>query len=71
MNKIIGRSYRKEKKRQELRDFISRKIDQLIEEQEVKSKQQNARELVVEVERAQEGLKNLSMQGESKSTQEV
>jgi hypothetical protein len=71
MKKIIGRSYRKEKKRQELRDFISRKIDQLIEEREVKSKQQNARELVVEVERAQEGLKNLSMQEESKSTQEV
>jgi hypothetical protein len=60
-----------EKKKQELRDFIARKIDRLIEEREVKSKQQKARELVVEVERTQEGLKDLSMQEESKSTQEV
>jgi hypothetical protein len=48
-------------KNQELRDFIARKIDQLIEEKEVKLKQQKARELAIEVERAQEGLKDLSM----------
>jgi hypothetical protein len=51
-----------EKKKQELRDFIARKIDRLIEERQVKSKQQKARELVVEVERTQEDLKDLSMQ---------
>jgi hypothetical protein len=51
-----------ENKKQELRDFIARKIDRLIEEREVKSKQQNAREVVIEVERTQEGLKDLSMQ---------
>jgi hypothetical protein len=60
-----------EKKKQELRDFIARKIDRLIEEREVKSKQQKARELVVEVERMQEGLKDLSMQERSISTQEL
>ena len=49
------------KKKQDLRDFIARKIDRLIEEQEDKLKQQKARELVVEVERMQEGLKDLSM----------
>jgi hypothetical protein len=42
-----------EKKKQELRDFITRKIDRLIEEQEDKSKQQKATKLVVEVERTQ------------------
>jgi hypothetical protein len=60
-----------EKKKQDLRDFIARKIDGLIEEREVESKQQKARELVVKVERTQEGLKDLSMQEESISTQEV
>jgi hypothetical protein len=34
----------------------------LIEEQEVESKQQNARKLVVKVERTQEGLKDLSIE---------
>jgi hypothetical protein len=43
-------------------DFIAKKIDRLIEEQEVKLKQQKARELDIEVERMQEGLKDLSMQ---------
>jgi hypothetical protein len=42
-----------EKKNQELRDFIARKIERLIEEREDKWKQQKARELVVEVERMQ------------------
>jgi hypothetical protein len=40
-----------EQKKKELRDLIARKIERLIEEQEDKSKQQRARELVVEVER--------------------
>jgi predicted phage tail protein len=69
-----------EKKKQELRDFIARKIDRLIEEREDKLKQQRkvtmqdgqgARELVVKVERMQEGLKNISIQEKSMSTQEV
>jgi hypothetical protein len=51
-----------EQKKKELRDFITRKIERLIEEQEDRSKQQRARELTVEVERTWEGLKNLSMQ---------
>jgi NAD-dependent DNA ligase len=54
-----------QKKNQELRNFIARKIDRLIEEQEVESKKQKARELVVKVERMQEGLKDLPMQEES------
>jgi hypothetical protein len=37
------------KKKKELRDFIARKIDRLIEEREDKSKQHKTRELVVEV----------------------
>jgi hypothetical protein len=41
-----------------------------MEEQEDKSKQQRARELVIEVERTQEGLKDLPVQEESISTQE-
>jgi hypothetical protein len=41
---------------------MARRIARLIEEQEDKSKQLRARDLVVEVERTQEGLKNLSMQ---------
>jgi hypothetical protein len=44
---------------------------QLIEEQEDKLKQQRARELVVEVEKTQEGLKHLSMQERSASTLEI
>jgi hypothetical protein len=51
-----------EKKKKELRDFIARKIDHLIEEREVKLKQQKARELVVKVERMKEGLNDISMQ---------
>jgi hypothetical protein len=43
----------------------------LIEEQEAKSKQLRARELVVEVERMQEGLKNLSMHERREPTPEV
>jgi hypothetical protein len=60
-----------EKKKQELRDFITRKIDQLIEEREGKSKKQKARELASKIERMKEGLKDLSMQERSISTQEV
>jgi predicted phage tail protein len=69
-----------ENKKQELMDFIAKKIDRLIEEREDKSKQQSkvttqegheARELVVKVERMQEGLKDLSIQERSMSTQEV
>jgi hypothetical protein len=41
-----------ENKNQELRDFIARRIDRLIEEQEVESKQQNEREVAVNFERA-------------------
>jgi hypothetical protein len=58
-------------KKKELRDLIARRIDRLLEEREVELKQQNEREVVVEVERAQEGLKDLSMQEESMSTQDL
>jgi hypothetical protein len=61
----IGRKTKEEateNKNQELRDIIARIIDRMIEEQEVESKQQRARELVVEVERTQEDLKNPPMQ---------
>jgi hypothetical protein len=51
-----------EHKKQELRDFMAKKIAHLIEEQEDKLKQLRAEDLAVEVERKQEGLKNLSMQ---------
>jgi hypothetical protein len=60
----------REKKKQELRDFISRKIDRLREEREHKSKQQSkvttqkgqkSKELAIKVERMQEGLKDLSI----------
>ena len=44
MKKIIGRSYRKEKERKELRDFISRKIDKLIEEREELSRSNRMQE---------------------------
>ena len=50
-----------EHKNNELRDFMARRITCLIEEQEDKSKQLKPRELAIEVERTQEGLKNLSM----------
>jgi hypothetical protein len=69
-----------EKKKQELRDFIARKTNRLIEEREDKSKQQikvttqeghTSRELAIKVERIQEVLKNLSIQERSMPTQEV
>jgi hypothetical protein len=59
------------KKKQELRDSIARKIDRLMEEQEVNSKKHKARELVVEVERTQEGLKDISMQERRTPTPEL
>jgi hypothetical protein len=60
-----------EQKKKELRDFMARRIACLIEEQEAKSKQLRARELAVEVERTQEGLKNLSMHERRAPTPEV
>jgi hypothetical protein len=51
-----------EKKKKELRDSIARRIERLMEEREVESKKHNARELVIEVKRTQEGLRDLSMQ---------
>jgi hypothetical protein len=51
-----------EQKKQELRDFMARRIVCLIEEQEDQFKQLRTRDLAVEFERTQEGLKNLSMQ---------
>ena len=51
----------REQKKKELRDFMARRIVHLLKEQEDKSKQLRTRDLVVEVERTQEGLKNLSM----------
>jgi hypothetical protein len=50
-----------EHKKKELRDFMARKIACLIEEQEDKLKKLKARDPIVEVERTQEGSKNLSM----------
>jgi hypothetical protein len=50
---------------------MTRKIARLIEEQEDKSKQQKEREQAVEVERTQEGLKNLSMQERRAPTLEI
>jgi hypothetical protein len=57
---IRGKKKRKpqNRKRQESRDFITRKIARLVQEKEDKSKQQK----VVEVERMKEGLQNMSMQ---------
>jgi hypothetical protein len=46
-------------------------ITHLIEEQEDKLKQLSARDLAVEVERTQEGLKNLSMQKSRAPTLEI
>jgi hypothetical protein len=43
----------------------------LLEEREVESKQENEREVIVEVEKRQEGLKDLSMQEESMSTHDL
>jgi hypothetical protein len=60
-----------EKKKQELRDFITRRIARLIEEQEDQSKQPRARELYIEVEKTHEDLKNLSMQERSIATPEI
>ena len=60
-----------EQKKQELRDFMARRIARLIEEREDKSKQLRARDLTVEVERTQEGLKNLSMQESREPTLET
>jgi hypothetical protein len=60
-----------EQKKKELRDFMARRITHLIEEQEDKSKQLRARDLAVEVEKMQEGLKNLSMQERRAPTLEV
>ena len=57
-----------EQNNQELRDFMTRKIKRLIEEKENKSKQQRDRELAFEVERTQEGLKNLPMEEKRAST---
>jgi hypothetical protein len=54
-----------------LRDSIARKIEKIIKEQENKLKQETVRELVVKVERTQEGLKNLSMQERSVATLET
>jgi hypothetical protein len=51
-----------EQKKQELSDFMAKRIARLIEEQEDKSKQLVARDLDVKVERTQEGLKKISMQ---------
>jgi hypothetical protein len=50
---------------------MARKIERLIEEQENKSKRQRARELVVEFERTQESLKNLTMKERSTFTLEI
>jgi hypothetical protein len=50
---------------------MARRIARLIEEREDKSKQLRARELAIEVERTQEGLKNLSMQERRDPTPEV
>jgi hypothetical protein len=52
-------------------DFITRKIDRLIEEPQDKSKQHKTRELVIEVERMQEVLKDLSMQEGRMPTQDL
>jgi hypothetical protein len=49
---------------------MARRIARLIEEQEDKSTQLRARDLAVEVERTQEGLKNLSMQKRREPTPE-
>jgi hypothetical protein len=60
-----------EQKKQELRDFMAKRITCLIEEQEDNSKQLRTRDLAVKVERTQEGLKNLSMQESRAPTPET
>jgi hypothetical protein len=60
-----------EQKRQELRDFMTKRITRLIEEQEDNSKQLGVRDLAIKVERTQEGLKNLSMQEKRAPSPEV
>jgi hypothetical protein len=60
-----------EHKKQELRDFMARKIVRLIQEQEDKLKQLRAGDLAVEVERMQGGLKNLSMKESREPTPET
>jgi hypothetical protein len=60
-----------EQKKKELRDFMAKRIARLIKEQEDKSKQLRTRDLAVEVERTQEGLKNLSMQESRAPTPET
>jgi hypothetical protein len=60
-----------ERKKQELRDFIAKKIERLIQEKEDKSKQLRAKELDVEDEKTQECLKNLSMQERRAPTPKV
>jgi hypothetical protein len=52
-------------------NFIAKKIERLIEEQENKLMQLRARELVVKVEKMQEGLNNLSMEERRVPTPEV
>jgi hypothetical protein len=60
-----------EQKKQELRDFMARKITRLIEEKEDKSKKLRTIKLVVEIERTQESLKNLSMKERREPTPEI
>jgi hypothetical protein len=50
---------------------MAKRIARLIEEQEDKSKQLRARDLAVEIQRTQEGLKNLSMQESRAPTPEI
>jgi hypothetical protein len=59
-----------EQKKKESRNFMARRIAHLLEEQEDKSKQLRARDLVVKFERMQEDLENLSMQESRESTPE-
>jgi hypothetical protein len=47
-------------KKHELRDLIANKIECLREEQDNKSKKSRTGNLAIEVERTQEGLKNIS-----------
>jgi transaldolase len=58
-------------KKQELRDFMARRIARLIEEQENDLKQQKARELAVKIPRTREGLKTISMQEKRTPTLDV
>jgi hypothetical protein len=51
-----------EQKKQELRDFMARRITHLLEEQEDQSKLLRTRDVDVEFERTQEDLKHLYVQ---------